>query len=167
MKLSLRKVYSIIMAGLAFLLFVFSFVDYVGDVSVWSSMARYIGLGVGFAIVQLLVLLSIIAVYMLHLFGKLDEKWVKFANYGVGFITFHYLVQFFCFVGESTDFGFWIDVILALGLGTISVLWYFASDKEFQSKQAPIIGYDEHTGKPIYAKIKSYDPKTGKPIYEK
>ena len=107
------------------------------------------------------------AVYLLHVFMNLDEKWVKYANYGVGFIVFHYLVYFFNFVGESTNVGFWFTTIFALGLGTISVLWYFASTKPIESNKAPIIGYDQATGKPIYAKVKSYDPKTGKPIYEK
>lgn len=168
MKLSLKKIYSIVMAGLALLLFIFSFIPYVGDVSVWSSISRYVGLGVGFAIIQMLILFCIIAAYLLHFFMGIDEKWIKYTNYGVGFIVFHYIVNFFDFVGNGTNVGFWFDVILALALGTISVLWYFASEKTLNLKNnAPVIGYDEATGKPIYAKIKSYDPKTGKPIYEK
>ena len=167
MKLSLKKIYSIAMAGIALLLFIFSFIDYVGDVSEWAKFARMIGLGASFSIFKLLICLCIIATYLLHLFKNIDEKWVKFANYGVGFLVFHYLVYFFNFVGEGTDVGFWFCTIFALGLGAVSVLWYFASDKPIETTKAPVIGYDQATGKPIYAKIKGYDPKTGKPIYEK
>ena len=167
MKLSLKKIYSISMAGIALLLFIFSFIDYVGDVNEWGKMARFIGLGASFSIFKLIILICVVAVYALNFLGKLDEKWVKFANYGVGYIVFHYLIYFFNFVGEGTNVGFWFSTIFALGFGTISVLWYFASDKPLENKKAPIIGYDQTTGKPIYAKIKGYDPKTGNPIYEK
>ena len=102
----------------------------------------------------------------------LKEKWIRFANYGVGFLTFLHLTQlFFCInTGARTDVGLWFELILGLGLGACSVIWYFVSDEPFAAKPAggaPIIGYDQTTGKPIYAKIKGYDPKTGQPIYEK
>jgi len=167
MKLSLKKIYSIAMAGIALLLFIFSFIPYAGDVSEWSKMARFIGLGASFSIFKMLIVFCIIATYLLHLFKDIDDKWVKYANYGVGYIVFHYLVYFFNFVGEGTNVGFWFCTILALGLGAVSVLWYFASEKPIETSKAPVIGYDQVTGKPIHAKIKGYDPKTGKPIYEK
>ena len=114
------------------------------------------------------LLLCIITLYLLHLFIDLGEKWIKFANYGVGFIVFVHLINFFTLVSGGSGVGFWFEFLLSLGLGTISVLWYFASEQPFASKETtPIVGYDPTTGKPIYAKIKSYDPKTGKPIYEK
>ena len=170
MKMNLRKVFSIVNAGLALLIIIFSFLPYMGaygvNVSLWSSDAHTIGAGV----IQLLLALCLIAVYLLHLFANLNEKWVKFANYGVGFIVFYHLVQFFYIIGYTglgTRVGFWFEFLFALGLGTCSVLWYFMSEEPFADKSTPITGYDPKTGKPIYAKIKSYDPKTGKPIYEK
>ena len=113
MKLSLKKIYSIAMAGIALLLFIFSFIPYAGDVSEWAKMARYIGLGASFSIFKMLIVFCIIATYLLHLFKDIDEKWVKYANYGVGYIVFHYIVYFFNFVGEGTNVGFWFCTILA------------------------------------------------------
>ena len=167
MKMSKRKIFSIVIAGIAFLLFVFSFIDYFGEASMWNTIFLSAGL------FQLFIVIGLIALYMLHLFMNLNEKWFKFANYGVGFITIYHLVQLFFIIniGGRTEVGLWFELILGLGLGACSVLWYFMSDEPLATKakasSAPIIGYDEHTGKPIYAKIKSYDPKTGKPIYEK
>ena len=165
MKMNLRKVYSIVMASLSLLLIIFSFLPYVSygsyaSASLWST--GYIGIGV----VQMILLLCIITLYLLHLFIDLGEKWIKFANYGVGFIVFVHLINFFTLVSGGSGVGFWFEFLLSLGLGTISVLWYFASEQPFASKSTPIVGYDPATGKPIYAKIRSYDPKTGKPIYE-
>jgi hypothetical protein len=109
-------------------------------------------------------------VYLLHLFANLNEKWAKFANYGVGFVVFFHIIELFVIIsttGAGTKVGFWFEFLFALALGTCSVLWYFMSEEPFATKSTPIIGYDQVTGKPIYAKVKSYDPKTGKPIYEK
>lgn len=166
--LTMKKLFSLIMAGLACLLIIFSFCPYVGygsyGYSLWSSDAGTLSLG----IVQFILLLGVIAVYVLHVFKGLKEKWITYANYAVGFVTFTHLIYFFRILDGGSKFGFWFEFLLALGLGAISVLWYFQSDeKAVGGPKAPIIGYDEKTGKPIYAKIKGYDPKTGKPIYEK
>ena len=167
LNLNMKSLFSLIMAGIAFLLIVFSFIPYVGygsiHYSLWSSDAGTLPLG----IIQFLLLLGVMAVYLLHVFKGLKEKWISYANYAVGFVTFTQLIYFFRILDGGSKVGFWFEFILALGLGTISVLWNFQSDKPVGGKKAPIVGYDEKTGKPIYAKIKSYDPKTGKPIYEK
>ncbi len=165
MKLNKRKIFSIVMAGLSLLIIIFSFIPYAGNsyakVSLWSSGMVSIG------VTQLILLLCVIAVYLLHLFMDLDEKWVKFTNYAVGFVTFTHLLYFFQLISGGSRVGFWFEFLLSLALGTCSVLWYFQSEEPFADKSTPVIGYDQVTGKPIYAKIKGYDPKTGKPIYEK
>jgi len=165
MKMNMRKVFSIIIAGIAFFMFVFSFIDYVMGVSMWNTAF------LSFGIFQLFIVLALIAVYLLHLFMDLKEKWIKFANYGVGFLTFFHLSELFWCInnGLRTNVGLWFELIFALGLGACSVLWYFMKEEPFAKKaanNAPIIGYDQKTGQPIYAKIKGYDPKTGQPIYE-
>lgn len=165
MKLNQRKIFSIVMASLSLLIIIFSFIPYAGSsyskVSLWSS--GMIALGV----TQMILLFAVITVYLLHLFIDLDEKWVKFANYAVGFVTFTHLIYFFQLISGGSRVGFWFEFLLSLALGACSVLWYFMSEEPFATKSTPIIGYDQVTGKPIYAKIKGYDPKTGKPIYEK
>ena len=166
--LTMKKLFSLIMVGIAFLLIVFSFCPYAGygstGYSLWSKDAGLLMFG----IIQCLLALGIIALYGLHVLKGLKEKWINYANYAVGFITFTHLIYFFKMVdGGYSKFGFWFEFILALGLGAISVLWFFQSNDKKVGNSAPVVGYDEKTGKPIYAKVKSYDPKTGKPIYEK
>lgn len=166
LNLNMKKIFSLAMAGLACLLIIFSFIPYVGygsyHYSLWSSDAGTLSLG----LIQFFLLLGVIAVYLLHVFKDLDEKWISYANYAVGFVTFTHLIYFFRILDGGSMVGFWFEFILGLGLGVVSVLWNFQSEEAIAGK-APVIGYDEKTGKPIYAKIKSYDPKTGKPIYEK
>ncbi len=168
MKLNRRKIFSIVMAGLSLLIIIFSFLPYVGSgsyykASLWSSDYGTLSIGV----TQMILLLGVIAVYMLHLFMDLKEKWVTFANYAVGYVVFTHLIYFFRLISGGSKVGFWFEFLLALGLGACSVLWYFMSEEPLATKSTPIVGYDQTTGKPIYAKIKGYDPKTGKPIYEK
>ena len=164
-KLNQRKIFSIVMAGLSLLLIIFSFIPYAGNsyakVSLWSSEMISIG------VTQMILLFGVIALYLLHLFIDLDEKWIKYANYAVGFVTFTHLLYFFQLISGGSRVGFWFEFLLSLGLGACSVLWNFMSEEPFATKSTPIVGYDQTTGKPIYAKIKGYDPKTGKPIYEK
>lgn len=158
------------MAGIAFLLIVFSFLPYVGAGSIhYSLWTKTAGLGTAtVGIFQCILLLGVMAVYLLHAFKDLKEKWIHYANYAVGFVTFTQLTYFFRVLDGGSMVGFWFEFILALGLGAVSVLWYFQSDeKTIGGPKAPVVGYDEKTGKPIYAKVKGYDPKTGKPIYEK
>ena len=106
--------------------------------------------------------MGIIAVYLLHIFMGLKEKWVMYANYGVGFVGLGYLTMFFANL-DNLGFGLILGVLLALGIISLSVIWYFMSDKR---TGAPVSGYDPKTGKPIYAKPKGFDPKTGKPIFD-
>ena len=171
MKLNRRKIFSIVIASISLLIIIFSFLPYVGysdygvKYSLWSSDYNTLPVGV----TQMIILLCVITVYLLHLFMNLNEKWAKFANYGVGFVTFYHLIELFQVIsvkGAGTRVGFWFEFLLALGLGTCSVLWYFMSEEPFADKSTPIIGYDQVTGKPIYAKIQGYDPQTGQPIYQ-
>ena len=168
MTMNKRKVFSIVIASLALLIVIFSFLPYQGNsyvsISLWSSDYRTIGLGV----TQMILMFAVIALYLLHLFADLKEKWITYANYAVGFVVFTHLVSFFQLISGGSGVGFWFEFLLSLGLATCSVLWYFMSEEPFANKSTtPIVGYDPTTGKPIFAKIKSYDPKTGKPIYEK
>ena len=159
--MSLRKVFSIIISSLALLLLIFSFAPHVS--TSWASANLWDG-NKAQPIMLLLSYLGIIAVYLLHLFINLKENWVKYANYAVGFVALSYLTMFFTYL-ENLGFGLVIGVLLALGLITLSVLWYFVSDKPMGNR-APVSGYDPKTGKPIYAKPKGFDPKTGKPIFD-
>ena len=166
LNLTKKNLFSLIMVGIAFFLIVFSFLPYAGagsyKFSLWSKDAGLLSFG----IIQFLLLLGVIAVYLLHVFKNLNEKWISYTYYAVGFVTLSHLVYFFKMLDGGSMVGFWFEFILALGLAVISVLWNFQNDDPITTK-APVVGYDEKTGKPIYAKIKSYDPKTGKPIYEK
>ena len=168
MKLDLtkKKLFSLIMAGIALLIIIFSFLPYAGTsyyhVSLWNKEAGLLSI----AIIQLILMLAVMAVYLLHVFKGLKEKWVPYTYYAVGFVTLTHLTYFFKMLDGGSMVGFWFEFLLALGLAAVSVLWNFQGDEAI-GKKAPVVGYDEKTGKPIYAKIKSYDPKTGKPIYEK
>ncbi len=166
MKLSMKKIYSIAMAGLSLLLFIFSFIPHV-KVSMYgySSTANLWDGNKAQPVIMLFSYIGIITVYLLSLFGVLKDKWVSYANYATGYIFLGYLTLFF----ESIDYlyvGLWLGIIAAGGLVAVSVLWNFASDEPLQGKGAPITGYDPATGKPIYAKPAGFDPATGKPIYK-
>ena len=167
--LTMKKIFSLAIVGISFFLIVFSFLPYIGSGSIhyslWSKVVGYGTATVG--IFQCILLLGVMAVYLLHVFKGLKEKWISYANYAVGFVTFTQITYFFRILDGGSMVGFWFEFLLALGLAVCSVLWYFQKDEPISINKAPIIGYDEQTGKPIYAKIKSYDPKTGKPIYEK
>ena len=126
MKMTTRKIFSIVMASIALFLFINMFIPHVDygygiKQNIWDME--------GFRVICLFAIIAIIALYLLHLFINLNEKWVKYANYAVGYITISYLVMFFTYL-DSLGFGLVIGVILALGLGTLSVLWYFMSDKK-------------------------------------
>ena len=178
MKLSMKKIYGIIMAGLSVLLFAFTFIpqfkystDYSSvKYSFWAKdavqeCARFCGIIK--PILLLILLVAIIAVYVLHIFDIFKDKWMSYANYATGFVTFTYLNMFFANI-KYAYVGIWLSVIVALGLGVVSVLWNFASDKALGNggNGAPVVGYDPATGKPIYAQPAGFDPVTGKPIYK-
>ncbi len=159
--MSIRKVFSIIIASLTLLLFIFSFAPHIdygswgGTVNLWKGNKAQ-------PIMYLLAELGIITVYLLHIFLNIKEKWVMYANYAVGFLCLSYLTMFFSNL-EGLGFGLVIGVILALGIISLSVIWYFMNDEKPGPK---VSGFDPKTGKPIYAKPKGFDPQTGKPIYE-
>ena len=153
-----RKIFSIIIASLTLVLFIMSFAPHVAGKG-WSSNL-WDG-NKAQPIMYLLADMGIIAAYLLHIFLNLKEKWVSYANYAVGFVGLGYLTMFFANL-DNLGFGLVLGVLLALGMLSLSVIWYFMSDKQMG---APVAGYDPKTGKPIYAKPKGYDPKTGKPIF--
>ena len=160
MKMTTRKIFSIVMASIALFLFINMFIPQVDygfyKNNVWDME--------GFRVIMLFAIIAIIALYLLHVFIDLNEKWVKYANYATGFLTLFYVSYFFGSM-KGLYVGLILGLLATLGLATISVLWDFASDKPKQ-KGAPITGYDPKTGKPIYAKPKGFDPKTGKPIFD-
>ena len=160
--MTLRKVFSIIIASLTLLLFLFSFAPHV-DYGSWGGSANLWDGSKATPIMYLLADMGIIAAYLLHIFMNLKEKWVMFANYGVGFVGLGYLTMFFTNI-DHLGFGLIFGVLFALGMVSLSVLWYFMNDKPMGNK-APVKGFDPKTGKPIYAKPKGFDPETGKPIY--
>ena len=167
--MTIRKVFSIIIASLTLVLFIMSFAPHyhIGG----ESLYGYVVQGSDYnlwegnkaqPIMYLIADLGIITVYVLHIFMNLKERWVMYANYAVGFIGLGYLTMFFANLNQL-GFGLVLGVLLAVGIVSLSVIWYFMSDKR---TGAPIAGYDAKTGKPIYAKPKGFDPKTGKPIFE-
>ena len=163
MKMTKRKIFSIIISSITLLLFVFSFIPHYkvsgygfsSTINLWDGNKAQ-------PVILLFAYIGIITVYLLSLFNILKEKWVTYANYAVGYVVFSYIGMFF----GNLDYlyvGVILGVLVALALGTLSVLWYFISDKPMG---APVTGYDPATGKPIYAQPKGFDPVTGKPIYE-
>ena len=162
MKMSTRKVCSIVISVLALYLFINMFFPYIGQ---FSYTANLWDISTAISVFLILNLVGIAAVYMLHLFGILKEKWVSFANYAVGYVALYHVGFLFDYM-EYTKVGLWLGTIAAIAMITLSVLWYFMSDEAFGGSKAPITGYDAKTGKPIYAKQKGFDPHTGKPIYE-
>ena len=167
MKLSMKKVYGLSMAGLSLVLFIFSFIPHVKVSSYFggSSTANLWDLDKAHPVIMLFCYIAIIAIYLLHTFDVLKEKWVSYANYATGFIFLTYLTMFFADL-DYLYVGIWLGLIFSAALATASVLWNFASEIPFQGKSAPITGYDPTTGKPIYAKPTGFDPETGKPIYK-
>ena len=168
MKLSMKKVYGISMAGLSLILFIFSFIPHIKQSSYFgsSSTANLWDLTKAYPVIMLFCYIAIIVIYLLHLFDVLKDKWVAYANYATGYIFLTYLTLFFADL-DYLYVGLWLGLIFSAGLAAVSVLWNFASDKPFAGKSgAPITGYDPKTGKPIYAKPAGFDPVTGKPIYK-
>ncbi len=157
--MTMRKIFSIIIASLTLVLFIMSFAPHAAgtgwSVNLWDGNKAT-------PIMYLLADLGIITVFLLHIFLNLKEKWVMYANYAVGFVGFGYLTMFFQNL-DNLGFGLVLGVLLALGIISLSVIWYFMSDKKNGPK---VTGYDAKTGKPIYAKPKGFDPQTGKPIYD-
>ncbi|MBR1385696.1 MAG: hypothetical protein IJ568_02575 [Bacilli bacterium] len=160
MKMTKRKIFSIVMASIALFLFINMFIPQVDygyyKVNMWDME--------GMRVIFLFAVIAIITLYLLHLFLNLKDRWVRYANYATGFITLYYLAFFFGNM-KGLYVGIILGLLASLGLATISVLWDFMSDKPL-GHGAPIKGYDAKTGQPIYAKPKGFDPKTGKPIYE-
>ena len=156
-----RKIFSIIIASVTLVLFIMSFAPHV-DYGSWGGSANLWDGNKATPIMYLLADIGIITVYMLHLFANLKEKWVTYANYGVGFVGLGYITMFFSNL-DNLGFGLVLGALLALAMVALSVVWYFMSDKR---NGAPVAGFDPKTGKPIYAKPKGFDPKTGKPIFD-
>lgn len=163
--MSVKKLFNIIIAGLAVLLFIFMFIPAIGNdyykLNMWDR-------GTAFGVFLLFSYLGIIALYALNFFNILKDKWIGYANYAVGFVAIIYLTMLFDNI-EYTRIGIWLGTIFALGMLVLSILWNFVGDKPMggnAKKGKKITGYDPQTGKPIYAEPKGYDPQTGKPIYE-
>lgn len=167
MKLSKKKMFSIIICSLAAFLFINSFIPHVKiSTSYYSASGNLWSSGLkSTAIILLFCYIGVISCYLLNMFGKFKDKWMSYVNYATGFIVLTYLTFFFGYM-ENIYVGIWLGLLASLGLGVLSVLWNFASDTPM-TIGAPITGYDPATGKPIYAKVSGYDPTTGKPIYEK
>ncbi len=166
MKMSVRKIFSIIIAVLALYLFINMFIPYFGSEGLYSSVSYNMwDFSTAFSIMLLLCLVGVIAVYVLSIFNILKEKWVNFVNYAVGFVAIFHIGLLFHVI-EYTKVGIWLGAISAVAMLVLSVLWYFMSDKPLGGNKAPVTGYDAKTGKPVYAKQKGFDPRTGKPVYE-
>ena len=163
MKLSLRKIFDIVIASLALLLFIFMFIPYFGSSFYKMSLWKF---STAISVFMLFNVLGIIAVYLLHLFGIVKDKWMQYANYAVGAVTFWHVSMLFHFM-DATRVGIWLGTIVTLGMFVVSILWNLLGNKGgATSGTKKVTGYDPKTGKPIYAEPKGYDPKTGKPIYE-
>ena len=170
MKLSLRKVFSIVMASLGLLGFIFTFIAYLdvagGTYNLWN-IPKYNGdKCIVYGLFMLFIYAGIITMYLLHLFGVVkEEKWFKYLNYGTGYAALFHLTFLFQ-NGNYLGAGAWLGAVVGIGLLTCSILWYIFSDEPFTGNKGKITGYDPKTGKPIYAKPKGFDPKTGKPIFD-
>lgn len=162
MKMSVRKIFSIIISVLAVYLFINMFIPYYG--SSWASYNMW-EFSTSFSIMLLICLIGVVVVYLLSLFGILKEKWVSYVNYAVGFVAVFHIGYLFHVI-DYTQVGVWLGTLASIAMLVLSVLWYFMSDEALGGTKAPIVGYDAKTGKPIYAKQKGFDPRTGKPIYE-
>lgn len=156
-----RKIFSIIIASVTLVLFIMSFAPHV-DYGNWGGSANLWDGNKARPILYLLADAGIITVYLLHVFMGIKEKWVTFANYAVGFVGLGYVTLFLTNL-DNLGFGLVLGVLLAVAMVTLSVLWYFMSDKKTGPK---VTGYDPKTGKPIFAKPKGFDPTTGKPIFD-
>ena len=117
MKMTKRKIFSIVMASIALFLFINTFIphlkSYGSKVNLWDYK--------GIRVMMLISLLAIIAIYLLHLFMNLKHGIVRYANYATGYVTIFYLSMFF----GNTDYlyvGIWLGLIASLGLAAISVL---------------------------------------------
>ncbi len=145
MKLSLRKIFDIVIASLGLLVFIFMFISYFGSsTNLWKFSTSI-------AVFMLLNILGIMAVYLLHLFEIFKDKWMTYANYAVGAVAFWHVSMFFEVV-DHAGVGIWFGTIFSLAMFVISILWYLLGGKEGNKANAK--------------KITGYDPKTGKPIYE-
>ena len=168
--MSLRKIFSIVIASLAFYLFINMFFQYNGLVNEYNDIAIVEGnmwsFSVGFSIFALISIISIITLHLLYLFGVVNEKWISYTYFGVGFVALFHVCYLFLVI-NATGFGIWIGFFASILLLASSILWGFLSDKTFaKEEKGKITGYDPKTGRPIYAKPKGFDPETGKPIYE-
>ncbi len=147
MKMSLRKLFDIIIAGLAVLLFIFMFIPYFSgypkDMNVWKFSTAI-------SVFMLFNILGIIAVYLLHLFGILKDKWVNYANYAIGALSFWHVGFFFEAIDGGAKVGIWLGTIVTLGMLTLSVLWHLLGKSGNSTPTKKISGYDPKTGKPIY-----------------
>ncbi len=146
MKMNLRKVFDIVIASIALLLFIFMFIPYFGRGSFSMSMWKY---STAVSVFMLFNLLGIIAVYLLHLFGVLKDRWVNYANYAIGAVAFWNVAYLFDYM-EYTKVGIWFGAILSLGMLTVAVLWHLLGKGGSQAPKQKITGYDPKTGKPIY-----------------
>lgn len=169
--MSLRKVFSIIIASVAFYLFINMFFPYNGLLNKYNDIAiidgNMWGFSVGFSVFALIGILSIITIHLLYVFGVLNEKWIAYTFYGVGFVSIFHVCYFFL-VLDSAKIGIWLGFFFSIILLSLSIVWNVLSDKPFSGKgpKGKVTGYDPKTGKPIYAKPKGFDPETGEPIYE-
>lgn len=167
MKLSIRKIFNIIIAGLSFLLLINTILPYY-DAFNTCNLWQF---SISFSLFVMFCIFGIIAIYVLNLVNILKEKWVSYVNYAVGFIGLFHISFLFYIIGSggvSTHVGTWFGAIIAIAIVALSVVRNFMSDEplNLNKNHAPIKGYDPKTGKPIYAKQKGFDPKTGQPIYE-
>ena len=150
LKLSMKKIYSIAMAGLSLLLFIFSFIPHV-KVSMYgySSTANLWDGNKAQPVIMLFSYIGIITVYLLSLFGVLKDKWVNYANYAVGAVAFWNVAYLFDMM-KYTSAGIWLGAIFSLGMLTVAILWHLLGRGGNQAPKQKISGYDPKTGKPIY-----------------
>lgn len=146
MKMSIRKIFDIIIASLALLLFIFMFIPYFGSSAVKWSMWKF---STAMSVFMLFNVLGIITVYLLHLFGILKDKWMVYANYAVGAVTFWHVTMLFHWM-DFTRVGIWLGTIVVLGMFVLSILWQLLGGKGGNAPTKKITGYDPKTGKPIY-----------------
>jgi len=135
-----------VIASLGLLLFIFMFIPYFGNDFYKMSMWKF---STAMSVFMLLNVLGIMAVYLLHLFGVLKDKWMVFANYAVGGVTLWH-VAFLFHMMDATRVGIWLGTFVTLAMFVISILWNLLGGNESKANTKKITGYDPKTGKPIY-----------------
>ncbi len=132
--MSLKKIFSLVIPGIAFLLFINTFLPFYS--TSWAS-ANLWRMSKSISVFILLSAIAVAAVYILYFLGILKEKLVSYGYLGIGFLGLFHIAYFFDIV-ENGSIGLWFGLILSLGLIGCSIVWNFLSDTPLPAKPKPV-----------------------------